>query len=154
MNLPPFMKNDKVQTIANEELPFLDMKMSLSPKRDAQFGLFQKKGHQLKCVNKGSTYTTGTLCAILSGVLNGLAKLTLRKPIFNSKRMDSVYSNHVNALHETSIVLSRPTHLNWHGSIFRPLCGLVCFYAIFAKKNKKIDPLFNWATSLENKLGI
>ena len=52
------------------------------------------------------------------------------------------------------LVLSRPDHPNCHGLFFRPLLGSVCFYVIFSKKNKKIDPLFNLATSLENFLGI
>ena len=41
---------------------FLDMKMSWSPEGDLQFGVFRKKGQQLKYAVKDSTHTPGTLC--------------------------------------------------------------------------------------------
>ena len=43
----PSVKKDKVQIVANDEFPFLDMKMSWSPEVDSQFGVFRKNGQQL-----------------------------------------------------------------------------------------------------------
>ena len=96
------MKKDKVQIAANNEFPFLDMEMSWSPELDSQFGVFRKKGQQLKYVGTGSTHTTGTLRVILSSVLNHLAKITSRKPTFHSERVNNVYPDHMNALSKTS----------------------------------------------------
>ena len=73
-------KEDRVQIVTKDEFPFLDMKMSWSPEGGLQFGVFRKKGQQLKYVGKESTHTPGTLRAIPSGVFNCLAKLTSRKP--------------------------------------------------------------------------
>ena len=53
-----------------------------------------------------------------------------------------------------SLVLSRPAHPNFHSLFCRPLWVFVCFYVIFPIKNKKIDHLFNLATSVENYLRI
>ena len=44
------VKEDRVQIVMNDEFPFLDMKMSWSPEGDLQFGVFSKKGQQLKYV--------------------------------------------------------------------------------------------------------
>ena len=60
----------------NDELPFLDMKMSWSPEGDLEFGVFKKKRHQLKYPRKEITHTPGTVCAILPGVINRLSKST------------------------------------------------------------------------------
>ena len=46
----------------------------------------------------GSTHTPGTLRVIPSGVINCLAKITLRKHYFQYKRVDIVYPEHVNSL--------------------------------------------------------
>ena len=105
----PSVKKDKVQIAANNELPFLYMEISCSPEVDLQFGVFRKKGQQLEYVGKGSTHTPGTIRAIPSGVLNRLAKLTSRKPIYHSERVDNVYPNHVDALYEMG--LAPPTFL-------------------------------------------
>ena len=43
-------KEYRVQIVMNDESPFLDMKMSWSPEGDLQFGVFSKKGQQLKYV--------------------------------------------------------------------------------------------------------
>ena len=48
MDLPPSMNKDKVQIVANNKSPFLDMDMNWSPKGDLTFGVFRKKGKQLK----------------------------------------------------------------------------------------------------------
>ena len=77
-NPPTPKKEDWVQIVTKYEFPFLDMKMSWSPEGDLQFGLFSKKGKQLKYVRKESTHTLVTQRAIPSGVLNYLAKLTSR----------------------------------------------------------------------------
>ena len=74
------------------------MKMVWSPEGDLQFGVFIKKGQQLKYVGKESTYTPGTLCAIPSGVFNHLANLTSRKPSIQVAAVDSIYPAHTNAL--------------------------------------------------------
>ena len=55
-----------------------------------KFGVFREKGQQLKYTGKGITHTPGTLRTILSGVLNRLAKLTLRRPYFHSERVENV----------------------------------------------------------------
>ena len=46
----------------------------------------------------GSTTTPITLCAIPSGVLNHLAKLTSQKPSFHSEGVVEIYPDHANAL--------------------------------------------------------
>ena len=79
-NSPTPKKEDRVQIVTNDEFHFLDMKMSWSPEGELQFGVFRKKGQQPKYVGEESIHTPGTLCAIPSGVLNRLAKLTSRKP--------------------------------------------------------------------------
>ena len=75
-NSPSPAKEDKVQIVTNDELPFLEMKMSWSPEGDLQFSVFRKKVQQLKYVGKECTHTPGTLRAIPSVLLNHLAKLT------------------------------------------------------------------------------
>ena len=39
----PSAKKDKVQIVANDEFPLLDIKMSCSPDGGLQFGVFRKK---------------------------------------------------------------------------------------------------------------
>ena len=82
----------------NDESPFLDMKMSWSLEAELKFSVFMEKGQQLKYVGKGITYITGTICAILSGFLNRLEKLTSRNPSLCSEGVDTVYPDHMNAL--------------------------------------------------------
>ena len=41
-NPPIPEKEDRVQVVAKDEFPFLDMKMSWSPEGDLQFGVFRK----------------------------------------------------------------------------------------------------------------
>ena len=79
------------------------MKMSWYPEGDLQFGVFRKKGHQLKYVGKEITHTYSTLRAILSVILNRLAKLTSRKPSIHSEGVDSIYPNHVNDLRKAGL---------------------------------------------------
>ena len=76
MNLPTSEKKYMVQIIAANRLSFLDMNMSWSPKGDLEFGIFRKKGSQLKYIGKHSNHTPGTKCIIPSGFLNCLEKLT------------------------------------------------------------------------------
>ena len=38
--LPPASKKNKVQIVANDKFPFLNMKMIWSPEEDLEFGLF------------------------------------------------------------------------------------------------------------------
>ena len=78
-NSPTPEKEDWVQIVAKDKLPFLYMKMSWSPEGGLQFGVFRKKGQQLKYIGKESTHTPSTLRAIPSGVFNRLVKLTSRK---------------------------------------------------------------------------
>ena len=47
-NSPTPEKEDQAQIVTNNELPFLDMKISWSPEVDMQFGVFRKKGQKLK----------------------------------------------------------------------------------------------------------
>ena len=68
------VKEERVKIVTNNELPFVDMKMISSHEWDKQFGVFRKKGQQLKYVGKESTHTPGNLCAIPLGVLNCLDK--------------------------------------------------------------------------------
>ena len=96
-------KEERVQIVTNDKFPFLDMKISWSPEVDLQFGLFRKKGQQLNYVGKERTHTPGTLCAIPSGVLNRLAKLTSRKPSILSEAADKIYPDHVNALRKSGL---------------------------------------------------
>ena len=86
-------KEDWVQIVTNDELPFLDTKISWSPEVDLQFGVFRKKGQQLKYVEKESTHKPGTLHAIPSGVQNQFAKLTSRKPSIHFEGVDKIYHN-------------------------------------------------------------
>ena len=71
-DLPPSAEKDKVQMVVNDEFPFLDMKISWSPEGDLKYGLFRKKGNQLKYVGTISTPTPSTLRVIPSGLLNCL----------------------------------------------------------------------------------
>ena len=102
-NSPTPKKEDRVQIVTNDELSFLDMKMSWSPEGDLQFGVFRNKGQQLKYVNKESTHIPGTLRAIPSGVLNRLSKLTSRKPSIQAEAMDTIYPAHANALRKVGL---------------------------------------------------
>ena len=45
-------KEDQFQIVTNDEFTFLDMKMSCYPEGDLPFGVFRKKGQQLKYVGK------------------------------------------------------------------------------------------------------
>ena len=89
-NPPPQAKEDRVQIVTKEELPFLDMKIEWTPEGELNFSVFRKVGQQLKYVGKESTHTPGTLRTIPSGVLNRLAKLTSRKPSLHSEGVDKV----------------------------------------------------------------
>ena len=77
--------------------------MSWSPEGDLKFGVFSKNGKQLNYVGMGSTHTPDTLRAILSGVLNSLAKITSRKTYFRYERVDNVYPDHVSVLHKSGL---------------------------------------------------
>ena len=81
-NLPHSAKNDRVKIVKNYKFPFLGMKIIWSPEGGLQFGLFSKKGQQLKYIGIGITHTPSTICAILSGVLNCLVKFTFVKTLF------------------------------------------------------------------------
>ena len=105
-NSPNPVKKGIFQIVTNDELPFLDMKMSWSPEGDLQFSMFREKGQQLKYVRKYSTHTPGTLRAIPSGVLNRLAKIASQKPYIHSEGEDKIYPNHTNALRKTGLAPS------------------------------------------------
>ena len=90
-NSPTPAKEEQVQIVTNDELPFLDMKMSWSPEGDLIFGVFRKEGQKLKYFGQESTQIPGTFRAIPSGVLNCLAKLTSRKPSIHSEAVDKIY---------------------------------------------------------------
>ena len=77
--------------------------MSWSPEGDLQFGVFSKKGQQLKYSGQESTHTTGTLRAIPSGVLNRLAKLNSRNPSIHAEAADKIYPDHANALRKAGL---------------------------------------------------
>ena len=74
------------------------MKTSWYLEGDLQFSVFRKKGKQLKYFVMGSNHTPGNLCAIPSGVLNRLAKLTSLKPSLHYERVDKIYHDHITAL--------------------------------------------------------
>ena len=80
--------------------------MSCSPEGDLQFSVFRKLVHKFKYVVKESTHTTGNLCAIPSGVLNRLSKLTSQKPSLHSEGVDKIYSYHVNTLRKAVLAPS------------------------------------------------
>ena len=92
VNSPTHEKEDRVQFVMNDEFPCLDTKISWSPEGDLQFGVFSKKGQQLKYVGKESTHTPGTLRAIPSGVLNRLAKLTSRNPSIQAEAVENIFT--------------------------------------------------------------
>ena len=52
LNPPLSAKEERVQIATNDEFPFLDMKINWSPEGDLQFGVFRKKGQQLKYFGK------------------------------------------------------------------------------------------------------
>ena len=87
----------------NEKFPFLDMKMIWSLEWDLQFGVFRKKGRQLKYVGKEITHAPSTLRVIPLGVLNCLAKLTSRKSSINSEGVNKIYPNHTKALRKAGL---------------------------------------------------
>ena len=96
---PPLTaKEDKVKMAKNEKLPFLDIKTSWYPEGNLQFGVFRKKGQQLKYVKKQFTHTPGTLPTIPSEVLKRLAKLTSRTPSLHSEGVEICFPDHTNAL--------------------------------------------------------
>ena len=70
---------------------------------DLQFGVFRKKGQQLKYVVKESTHTPGTLRVIPSGVLKRLAKLTSRNPSIHAEAVDKIYPAHENVLRKAGL---------------------------------------------------
>ena len=102
-NSPTPETEDRFQIVTNDEFPFLDMNMSWYPEGDLHFGVFRKKGQQLKYVGKESTHTPGTLHAIPSGVLNRLAKLTSRKPSIQAESVDTIYPAHVSSLRKEGL---------------------------------------------------
>ena len=112
MSLPLPAKEDKVQVVTNDKSPFLNMKISWSPERGLQFGVFRGKRHQLKYVGMGSTDTPGTLRVIPSGGLNRLAKLTSQKLSFRSEGVNKIYPDHANALCKVGLA---PTNLQTMG---------------------------------------
>ena len=77
--------------------------MSWSPEVDLQFGVFSKKGQELKCVGKESTHTPGNLRAISYVVLNRLAKLTSSKPSIQAESVDMIYPAHTNTLSKAGL---------------------------------------------------
>ena len=97
------MIKDKVQIVAKNECPYLDMKMSWSPEGYLKFLIFRKKGQKLNYFGKLSIHTPSNLRAVPSGVLNRPAKLTLCKPKFHSERLDSVYPDHANYLSKAGL---------------------------------------------------
>ena len=109
LNPPLPAKEEIVQIVTNEKISFLDIKISWSPEGDLQFGVFSKKGQQLKYIGNESNHTPGTLRTIPAGFLNRLAKLSSRKPSIYSEGVDKVYPDHVNALRKA--VLAPPNFL-------------------------------------------
>ena len=97
-NSPIPEKEDRFQIVTNDEFPFLDLKMSWFPEGDLQFGVFRKKGKQLKYVGKEKTHTPGTIRAIPYKVLNRLANLTSRNPSTHAEAVDNIYPANANAL--------------------------------------------------------
>ena len=79
------------------------MKMSWSPEGGLQFGLFSKKGQQLKNVGQESIHIPGTPRAILSGVLNRFAKLTSINPSIHAEVLDKIYPDHVNSFRKAGL---------------------------------------------------
>ena len=75
-NSPSPAKEEIVQIVTKKKFPFLDLKMSWCLEKGLKISAFKKRGQKLKYSNKESTHTPGTLCAIPSGYLNRLAKLT------------------------------------------------------------------------------
>ena len=106
MNIPPSTKKNKVKTVANKKLPFLDMNISWSPEGGIQFGVFRKKGQTLNFVIEVSTHTPGTLYTIPLGFLNNLVKLTSHKLNFHYKSVDSVHPSQAGSLREVSLTPS------------------------------------------------
>ena len=81
----------------------MDMKMSWYPEVDLKFGVFIKKGQQLKFIGKEITHIPGILRAIPSGILNCLAKLTSRKLSIQAEAVDTIYPAHANALRKAGL---------------------------------------------------
>ena len=106
------VKEERVQIVTNNEFPFLDIKMSWSPKGDLQFEVFRKKGHKLKYAGKEITHTPSTLFAIPSRVLNRLAKLTSSKPLIHYEGVDKIYPDHANAFRKAGLA---PTNFTTMG---------------------------------------
>ena len=77
--------------------------MNWYPEGDLQFEAFREKVQKLKYFGKENTHIPGTLRAIPSGVLNSLAKLTLRNPSIHAEAVDKIYPTHANALHKAGL---------------------------------------------------
>ena len=73
-NPPTPEKEDRGQIVTEEEFTFLDMKMSWSPERDLQFGVFGKKVQQFKYVGKESTRCVSALFADVFQLLSFLSE--------------------------------------------------------------------------------
>ena len=65
---------------------------------EMQFGVFRNNGQKLEYV-----HTPGTLCAIPSGVLNRLAKLTSQKTSLHSEGVEKIYPDHANSLRKAGL---------------------------------------------------
>ena len=63
-----------------------------------------------------STHIPGTLQAVPSGVLNCLVKFTLIKPSYYSERVDKIYPNHTNSIHQAGLL---PTILSTMGELWK-----------------------------------
>ena len=138
MNSPTPEKEDRVHIVTNEEFPFLDTKMSWSPEGDLQFGVFRKKGQQLKYVGKESTHTPGTLRAIPSGVLNRLAKLNPRNQSIQAEAVDTIYPAHANALRKAGLA---PTVFPTMGDLWR-------------KQDEKVETEKEWDVSVKKNRNV
>ena len=100
---PPLKRRESPKR-GKQRIPFTWYQNQLVPQGGLKFGVFRIKGHKFKYVGKGSTHAPGTLRAIPSGVLNRLAKNSLRKPNFHSERVDNVYPYHSNAFREAGVL--------------------------------------------------
>ena len=79
------------------------MKISWFPEGGLKFWFFLKMGPQLNYVDKDSTKIHRTIRKIFSGVLNHMEKLNLWTSETNSKLVDAVYPDHVNALRKAGL---------------------------------------------------
>ena len=74
--------------ITRDTFRYLDLEFSWNADRELEFQIHRKENQKFKYLNKRSTHINATFNGILSGNINGLAKLTSRTKKSAQMRID------------------------------------------------------------------